>query len=395
MDWISYRLSKLRDQCCFSSFIRYQRSRIRLLLNLKITLIVVIGYLTPCNAAFAEDQNNDTQSKRGSLLIFPNIHIDHRSGLSSNNTLKRNDTSLNIDVFYSKDFGNIRVLSEVFISDDEQEVERIQLGWTLNPLTTLWFGRFHRPTGYWNSQYHHGTYLQSTVERPGIVEYEDGGGVLPTHTTGLMLENTQIVGEGAFKYYLTLGAGPEFNSDDKLLEALNVLDINDGNHKLSIAAKLSYRPDELGPTDLGLFAGSTDIPIGGTSFGEISQSLLGGYIHSEIFNIEITSALFNAHNDNEINGVTSTGSFSSAYLQGEYQLNTRWLAYSRIEGITDAASDPYLLLFSSFAERRKMLGVRYDFSRRQALTLELSRMSMVGTTNDHFHTSLQWSAVFP
>ena len=45
-------------------------------------------------------------------------------------------------------------------------------------------GRTHTSFGYWNNAYHHGRWLQPTIERPRWVAFEDDGGILPVHWVG-------------------------------------------------------------------------------------------------------------------------------------------------------------------------------------------------------------------
>src|SRR5207253_1865158 len=46
--------------------------------------------------------------------------------------------------------------------------------------------------GYWNNAYHHGEALQPTIGRPGLFEFEDGGGMLPIHATGLEVSGRDL-----------------------------------------------------------------------------------------------------------------------------------------------------------------------------------------------------------
>src|SRR4249920_193305 len=66
-------------------------------------------------------------------------------------------------------------------------LERIQLGYQLADATTLWLGRFHTPYGYYNTAFHHGQQISTSLRRPKLVEFEASGGVLPAHTVGLWL----------------------------------------------------------------------------------------------------------------------------------------------------------------------------------------------------------------
>ncbi|MFQ5479086.1 MAG: hypothetical protein ACE5E4_10765 [Candidatus Binatia bacterium] len=72
----------------------------------------------------------------------------------------------------------IRVLVEFFLDEAERELERAQVGIAFGP-TAAWIGRFHNPLGYWNTTYHHGTFLQPTIARPDIIQFEGDGECYP------------------------------------------------------------------------------------------------------------------------------------------------------------------------------------------------------------------------
>ena len=42
---------------------------------------------------------------------------------------------------------------------------------------TLWGGRFHTPYGYWNTAFHHGAQIQTSIGRPRFLEFEDEGAI--------------------------------------------------------------------------------------------------------------------------------------------------------------------------------------------------------------------------
>jgi hypothetical protein len=74
-----------------------------------------------------------------------------------------------------------------FDADFEVDVERVALTYRLNPHLELSAGKQHTPFSYWNTGYHHGSLLQPSIDRPLAVSFEDDGGPLPVHTTGLLL----------------------------------------------------------------------------------------------------------------------------------------------------------------------------------------------------------------
>lgn len=109
-----------------------------------------------------------------------------------------------VDVLYSYLNGRFRLLGEY-----ELELERFQLGWQGGEKSTGWLGRFHRPSRHWNTIYHHGQFLQTTISRPFLEQFEDHGGVVPTHSTGLLFETAhQLETTADLRAAVSFGAAP-------------------------------------------------------------------------------------------------------------------------------------------------------------------------------------------
>src|SRR6266849_6286791 len=66
------------------------------------------------------------------------------------------------------------------------EVERSIIRYDYNDYFKLSFGRYHTPIGYWNTAFHHGAWLQTTISRPDFVRF--GGTFIPVHFLGLLAE---------------------------------------------------------------------------------------------------------------------------------------------------------------------------------------------------------------
>jgi hypothetical protein len=80
----------------------------------------------------------------------------------------------------------------------------------------FWAGRDHADFGIWNQAYHHGVWLQPTVERPNAVRFEDDDGLLPIHWIGAYGKYTANVGDGKLILHGTVGNGRGGIVDDIL-----------------------------------------------------------------------------------------------------------------------------------------------------------------------------------
>ena len=68
-------------------------------------------------------------------------------------------------------------------------------------------GRTHTSFGYWNNAYHHGRWLQPTIERPRWVAFEDDGGILPVHWVGAGAGLRAPLGDATVNLNGTVGNG--------------------------------------------------------------------------------------------------------------------------------------------------------------------------------------------
>jgi len=107
------------------------------------------------------------------------------------------------------------------------------------------FGRYQTGIGYYNTAFHHGSWLQTTADRPLIMEFADNGGVLPTQAVGFSFTGTIPSGGVGLNYIA------EYGSSDTVRPELNgnvVEDENNGNH---VNVGLFARPDSIPGLQIG------------------------------------------------------------------------------------------------------------------------------------------------
>ena len=85
------------------------------------------------------------------------------------------------------------------------EVERLILRYDVNDYFKVSFGRYHTPINYWNTAFHHGQWLQTTISRPEMIQF--GGSFLPVHFLGTLVEGAVPAGGLNFNYNVGLGDG--------------------------------------------------------------------------------------------------------------------------------------------------------------------------------------------
>jgi len=318
---------------------------------------------------------------------FPELNSTFRFGLDGP-VLDKDDYHAGIDLFLTHESGDFRLLAEYLLSSEEQELERFQFGW-LNGKHMFWLGRFHNPLGSWNSQFHHGSFLQTSISRPSIVEFEDDGGILPVHQAGLLVEGNFNFGKRAAGYSLALASGPEL---DNGLEPWDVLDPGSVSGDTSATLKLHVETGSEVPGRIGVFFGYNEIPASHELFSDIRQKIAGLYGDWEFSRWQLRGASFFLSNELTLTDSTASNSLFSFYVQAELALNDRWTTYGRVEQTSGESGDLYLSLFPEFINDRVLAGFRFDVGSRNALKLELSA-NRAGSES-YSQVELQWSAQF-
>ena len=84
-------------------------------------------------------------------------------------------------------------------------LERAILRYVRSDALKLSLGKYHTPLSYWNETYHRGRWLQASIERPEMVEFDDR--FLPAHLLGVMVEGGSWAEGWNFAYRVGLGDG--------------------------------------------------------------------------------------------------------------------------------------------------------------------------------------------
>ena len=306
-----------------------------------------------------------------------------------------------LDILYTYSGEKFRFLGEYLWSSTESEMERLKVGWQAGTNTMVWFGRFHSTSKYWTNEYHHGQFMQTPITRPSVEEWEDESGPMPSHLTGLSIEQErELSGERALNWAFSLGLAPKFESQQ--LHAFDVLEPESG-HGLGTNLRLVYRPEVLEENQVGLLLGFSDINVESDShpnladLDQIAQTTIG--VFSDWRWREWRFIANAIYFDNRMTYVDrkSIDRFTATYLQVEYKVNDDWTAFGRTDNAFEEDNSPYLRLLPAFIAHRNMLGARWDFLPFQSLTAEFGVTSAQGESLSHNNFQeirLQWSGVF-
>lgn len=324
----------------------------------------------------------------GELLAFPSIGGAARNADDDVNNNDEIQAAFNI--FVSMEREPMQFLAEFVLNREEREVERLQIGVATASAYKIWVGRFHTPISFWNTAFHHGAFMQTTIARPGISEYEDGQGVMPMHTTGLLLEGSAAMANRQVFYDFALGVSPI------LKEALEPMTITGqgSSGKLSLSGKIGFQPLNSAANDeFGFFVGYTETPIKDRPYTRANQTVTGAYFNAEWIEWKFTGELTSMQNALEGPKNDTQAAFENIYIQGEYKAAPGWIGYGRIEE-SNNTHNAYLNLFPGFVNSRALVGARWEPIRNQAIKFEFknSQQQTLGRIRE---IAVQWSMVYP
>ena len=303
------------------------------------------------------------------------------------------------DLLYTFSRGKLRLLAEGSVATDDAEIDRLQVGWEPVPDTLVWLGKFHQPASSWNFGHDHGHYLQTAISTPAIEKWADDAGVLPQNITGVLFDSRRPMGSAAIQISLAAGVAP--NPIQKDHRSYWVRPISDGRHQGGWSARLALLPDYIGSNSVGLLAAehkldADDFAADGFLNGarSVDETVYGAYADGDWDQWSLHAAVYHVDLSLREAATARNESFEAGYAQLERRFADRYTAFFRHEDSARTQESSYIhAVQRHFAVRRSLVGVRWDFVRHQAITVEMSRTT---TLANRFTTiSLQWSAVVP
>ncbi len=333
---------------------------------------------------------------RYEFLLLPSAEAVGTFDRQAPNTQIRDDV-VQADMLLSLQKGPLKLFAEYLRSDHEGDLERFQLGYQLSDDTVVWMGRFHQPSSVWNHDHHHGQYLQTTVTRPAIDEWEDIGGVLPQHFTGALLESGKTVFDD-WRLRIAVGAGIAPQITPQGLEAFDLLHPDSHRHQVGYQARASLHPSEFTESGFGILLADDNLTAvefsapARAGFDHVNLELIGAFGTYAAGDWKFTATVYSADARLYYNTYQKDSHFDVGYVQAERRFLRDFTLYARWEDSYGSGSSTYLRLFDQFARTRQVAGLRWDFVDRQALTLQTARThTLDGRYTD---VRVQWSAAF-
>jgi hypothetical protein len=239
------------------------------------------------------------------------------------------------------------------------EVERLILRYDLNDYFKVSFGRYHTPINYWNTAFHHGEWLQTTISRPEMTQF--GGSFIPVHFVGTLVEGALPAGGLNLNYNFGLG-----NGRGQVLSRGG--DFGDINNNRAWLANLFVKPDKAYGLQVGGSVYRDDLNPLNPSGVAAREWIESGHIVWQKETPEFIAEFANVRHDFRGGGSANSQAF---YAQSAYRLPfaNKWKPYYRFEQIhvprSDAIFRPVVPSFSG-----STAGLRFDFASFAAFKLE-------------------------
>src|SRR5216684_697849 len=233
------------------------------------------------------------------------------------------------------------------------EVERNIIRYDYNDYFKLSFGRYHTPIGYWNTAYHHGSWLQTTISRPEMVRF--GGTFIPVHFVGFLAEGNIPSGGAGLGYSAGVGNGRGSTIS-------RPGDAGDNNNKRAWVAILYSRPAKLYGLQMGVsvYRDKITLPVAGPNGTDFREWISAAHIVWTKENPEFLAEFANVNHRNLLtNFITNNQAY---YAQIGYRLP--WFEktlkpYYRFEHTHTPLSEQVLTNQDLVGS---ILGLRYDIT---------------------------------
>jgi len=253
-------------------------------------------------------------------------------------------------------------------------------------------GRTHSELGYWNTAFHHGTWLQLTMNRPHVLDFEEGGGILETHSVGLTAMYGPKRGDSGVDLMLAVG-----NGHGRTIDVVQTG--SDNNWAKSVLLRLGLVGIGHPALRFGINVGVDEIAAESAAVRpllpdkSILELVTGFYLALRSEGLVVYSETYNILH----HGGGQTWQLTDGFLLAGYRFGAV-TPFGEIEARRgDGFSDPYYrpdpavgshsIPPANFVEGT--LGVRYELNAWSALKVEVAAASFSDRTD--YRAEINWS----
>ena len=267
-------------------------------------------------------------------------------------------------------------------------LERAQLGYQFGDAATLWLGRFHTPFGYYNTAFHHGQQISTSLRRPQVVQFETTGGVMPAHAVGLWLAGAPRTDAGRFTYDVYVSNAPRI--------AAGVIDSNNAGNPHGDAlfgGNLGFLPAALDGFKVGVSAFTAKIED--NALPTNNRTHVNNYGVYAVYDTDRWENIAEYYwfDNKDLSGSTGNHRSDMGFIELAYRAGP-WIPYARYENADFDQTDHYFASqrFGS-SYYRTALGLRYDLDLSSALKLELAQTHVTDRVTDEYEEALMQYAI--
>jgi len=301
--------------------------------------------------------------------------------------------------FYTGDFGlfltsrltnKTSVLSEMIFEEGDAQsykvnLRRMLLKYEYDDHLKMSFGRYQTNIGYYNWAFLSAAWLQTTADRPLVMEYATNGGLLPTQAIGVSTTGTIPSGGLGLNYVAEYGSSdtirPELNGHGLLADENNSNQVNlgfflrpDALRGLQIGS--SYYHDKISDNILASFSGAPlPQPPGAPGLSaRYGQTIVNGYVVYVAHGVEFLNEGFLIR-DAPLHFTYPTFNTPAFYTQFSKQIG-RLRPFFRYQYVN---ASPNNLIYADVGLRYgPSFGARYDLNDFVAFTSQLDHTARRG-----------------
>ena len=224
------------------------------------------------------------------------------------------------------------------------------------------FGRYHTPVNWWNTAFHHGLWLQTSIGRPEMTKF--GGQYIPVHFVGGLVEGVFPARGLNLHYNVGLGNGRDSNVS-------GAGGAGDNNNTRAWLINLFSTPDRFFGLQVGASLYLDKITLPASDGRAFRERIVAGHFAWQREDPELIAEIAHVHHHQAGGGPTYRN--LAYYVQVGYRLpwfGALWKPYYRFEYTDIAENEPVFSKRSEFNRTSSIVGLRYDIFYLAAIKTE-------------------------
>ena len=283
-------------------------------------------------------------------------------------------------------------------------VQRLLFNWERSDALKVSAGRYHLPMTWWNATAHHGLWLQTTAERPRMLDYENA--FVPNHAMGLFVTGQlPFLRQLGARYNIGVsGGGDDHHHTTESLQSATTGMAGHGSHDtegapvdVTLNGVVAVEPRGVPYLRIGISGlMGPDVVSGSSGRTNIAGAHIAYTSERPEFIVEalMVSHMYTAdgHHGQSVRRVHHSG---AGYAQLAWRLRgagQKLKPYTRVEKIAVQEEDPNLIRSSDYLGTTA--GLRIDIVPTLALKIDGTRQFTLGSENAHWSGNIQLSAAW-